>query len=63
MVCISGAKDIVTDGSQTVHIENGHPLMAKVTGTGCTAAALIGAFIGVTENKIEAVSAAMVLLG
>ncbi|NDV16509.1 hydroxyethylthiazole kinase [Muricauda sp. TY007] len=63
MVCISGAKDIITDGTQAVQIENGHPLMAKVTGTGCTASALIGAFIGVTENKTEAVTAAMVLMG
>lgn len=63
MVCISGAKDIVMDGTQSIYIENGHPLMAKVTGMGCTASALIGAFIGVAENKIEAVTAAMALLG
>ena len=38
-------------------------MMTKVTGLGCTASAMIGAFIGVIENKTEAVTAAMSLLG
>jgi hydroxyethylthiazole kinase len=37
--------------------------MTKVTGMGCTASALIGAFIGIVENKVEAVAAAMTVLG
>lgn len=63
LVCISGATDIITDGTQGVHIQNGHPLMTKVTGMGCTASALIGAFMGVVEDKFESVTAAMTLLG
>nr|WP_187289851.1 hydroxyethylthiazole kinase [Allomuricauda ruestringensis] len=63
IVCISGATDIITDSAQRIQIANGTPLMTKVTGTGCTASALIGAFIGVVENKTEAVTAAMALLG
>lgn len=38
-------------------------LMAKVTGMGCSASALIGAFIAVVEEKTEAVAAAMALMG
>lgn len=63
VVCISGETDIITNNKQTVFIKNGHPLMTKVTGLGCTASALIGAFIGVVENKIEATVSAMTLLG
>ncbi|RUA16046.1 MAG: hydroxyethylthiazole kinase [Flavobacteriia bacterium] len=63
LVCISGAEDIITDDTQKIHIANGTPLMTKVTGMGCTASALIGAFIGIVENKVEAVTAAMALLG
>ena len=63
LVCISGATDIITDGSQKIHIANGTPLMTKVTGMGCTASALVGAFIGTVENKTEAVATAMALLG
>ena len=63
LVCISGAEDIITEDTPKVHIANGTPLMTKVTGMGCTASALIGAFIGMVENKVEAVTAAMALLG
>ena len=38
-------------------------MMTKVTGSGCTASAIIGSFIGVIENKTEAVVSAMSLLG
>lgn len=63
VICISGDTDIILDGSQTYHVKNGHPLMTKVTGLGCSATALIGAFIGVIADKTEAVTAAMALLG
>jgi len=63
LVCISGATDIITDGSQMIFVRNGHPLMTKVTGLGCSASALIGAFIGVVENRTEATAAAMALMG
>lgn len=63
VVCISGATDFVMGHPQSISIENGHPLMTKVTGLGCSASALIAAFIGVVENKTEATAAAMALLG
>jgi hydroxyethylthiazole kinase len=63
IICISGATDIIIDNQQSIHLHNGHPLMTKVTGLGCTASALIGAFAGVIENKTEATAAAMSLLG
>ena len=63
LVCISGETDIIVNGTQTVLVKNGHPLMTKVTGMGCTASALIGAFVGVVEDKTEGITAAMALLG
>lgn len=63
VVCISGATDIITNNQQTIFIENGQPLMTKVTGLGCSASALIGAFVGIVEDKMEATAAAMTLLG
>lgn len=61
VVCISGETDIITDGKKTVYIHNGHPLMTKVTGLGCSATAVIGAFLGTVENKLEAVVAGTAL--
>jgi len=43
-LAITGSVDLVTNGDRTVYVSNGHPLMACVTGTGCTATAL--AFFG-----------------
>lgn len=62
-ICISGAVDIIIDQEFGIHLHNGHPLMTKVTGLGCTASALVGAFIGIIDNKTEATAAAMSLLG
>ncbi|PRD57414.1 hydroxyethylthiazole kinase [Sphingobacterium gobiense] len=63
VVCISGATDIIIDEQRTFYISNGHPLMGKVTGLGCTASALVAAMLGVVEDKTEATVAAMALLG
>lgn len=63
IVCISGETDIILSHDQKILIRNGHALMTKVTGLGCSATALIGAFIGVSEDKVSAVAAAMALMG
>jgi len=63
VVCISGATDIIIDKNETYFVENGHSLMTKVTGLGCSASAIVAAFAGISENKTESTVAAMSLLG
>jgi hydroxyethylthiazole kinase len=63
VVCISGATDYIIKNDKVVKISNGHALMAKVTGMGCTATALIGAFIGTGEDTFISVAAAMAIMG
>ncbi|WP_461532890.1 hydroxyethylthiazole kinase [Sinomicrobium sp.] len=62
-VCISGATDLIIDEKTTYFVKNGHPLMTKVTGLGCSASAIVGAFASISENRTEATAAAMSLLG
>lgn len=62
VVCISGETDLIISKNRKISLKNGHPMMTRVTGLGCTASATIGAFLGITENKTEAVAAAMSLL-
>jgi hydroxyethylthiazole kinase len=62
-VCISGATDIIIDQKQTIRISNGHAMMTRVTGLGCTATALTGAFVAVQPLLAEATASAMALLG
>ena len=64
VVCISGETDVILDDrKRTISIKNGHPMMTKVTGLGCSASALIAAFVSSVEDKTEATTAAMALLG
>lgn len=62
-VVISGAKDFIVRNEQIIQIENGHPLMAKVTGMGCTATAMIGAFLTVNSESLIAATQAMAVMG
>jgi len=63
VVVVSGAVDVATDGARTVRIANGVPLLALTTGTGCTATALIGAFLGAGIAALPAAVCGMVLMG
>ena len=62
IICISGETDIIISQNQCIYLKNGNSMMTKVTGLGCTASALIAAFIAVVDHKTEAVAAAMSLL-
>ncbi|MFL9838660.1 hydroxyethylthiazole kinase [Flavobacterium sp. ST-75] len=63
VVCISGATDVIVSANQKIFIDNGHVMMTKVTGLGCTATALIGAFVASEPDNAEgATAAAMALL-
>jgi hydroxyethylthiazole kinase len=64
VVCVSGATDVIVEGSTQILLTNGHPLMQQVTGLGCTASALVAAFVGNEPmDVIKATAAAMALLG
>lgn len=63
VVSISGKTDYITDGKQVIAISNGDAMMSKITGMGCTATALTGAFAGVNRNFMEAAASAMVIMG
>lgn len=62
-VCISGETDFVIGDNTVIGIKNGHPLMTRVTGLGCTASALCGAFAAVNSSFTLAVAQAMAVMG
>ncbi len=63
VVCVSGETDLITDGAEVLLIKNGHSLMPKVTGLGCTATAIIGACAAVNENPLYAATHGMAIMG
>jgi hydroxyethylthiazole kinase len=63
VVSLSGATDYIVKDGEKFLIHNGHPLMPRVTGLGCTATALTGAFAAVNSNYPEAAAGAMAVMG
>ncbi len=63
VVAVTGAVDYVTDGERMIGIANGDPMLSRVTGTGCMATALCGAFLGAGFAPFEAAVAGLATLG
>jgi hydroxyethylthiazole kinase len=62
VVVISGEVDYITDGTTTYTVEGGDKIMTSVTGMGCTATAIVGAFAAANENPLVAATAAMAVM-
>lgn len=64
VVCVSGATDhILAPDGRHARLSNGHVWMTRVTGVGCSASALTGAFCAVQADAFRATTAAMAYLG
>lgn len=64
VVCVSGPVDQVLDaGGRHASLANGHEWMTRITGVGCSATALVGAFCAVQPDAWRATVAAMAYLG
>jgi hydroxyethylthiazole kinase len=62
-LAITGAVDLITDGERVFRVMNGHEMMGHVTGTGCTATVMIGAFLAVTPDPLEAATTGLSYFG
>jgi len=62
-VAITGAVDLVTDGQRSLRVANGHAMLTRVTGTGCLATAIIGAFLAVEPDPLAAAACALAYVG
>jgi hydroxyethylthiazole kinase len=63
VAAVTGATDIVSDGQRVIRIQNGHAMLSGITGTGCMATALIGAFAGVAKDYLAAAVAGVAVMG
>jgi hydroxyethylthiazole kinase len=63
IVCVSGETDYIVGSVGLIKVRNGHPLMTRVTGLGCTASALCGAFAAVNPDYGVATAQAMAVMG
>lgn len=63
IVVISGIIDYCVFLDDMIAIEHGSPMMQCVTGMGCTATAIIAAFLSVNKNSLLASAHAMTCMG
>ena len=62
-VAVTGAVDYVIDGARVVACRNGHPMMTRVTGMGCTATAIVGACLAVEPDALAATAHGLAIIG
>ena len=62
-VVVSGVVDYCVDRTREVRLNNGVAMMARITGMGCTASALCGAFSAVQSDALRAAVDAMGVMG
>ncbi|MFC3750721.1 hydroxyethylthiazole kinase [Paenibacillus sp. GCM10012306] len=64
IVIVTGKEDVITDGTTTYIAANGHPILTKVTGTGCLLSAVTGAFLAVGgDSPLKAAAEAISFYG
>ena len=64
VVAVTGAIDIVTDGTAAYCIKNGNPMMSSITGTGCQLSAMTAAYIAANkDDMLKAAAAAVCAMG
>ena len=62
VILLTGKTDVLSDGSRTVAIENGHPLLGEITGSGCTLGTTVASVLAVErEDKLLAAVAGVLL--
>ena len=60
---ITGARDIISDGERVMAVDNGHPMLKTITGTGCMATTMIAAFTAVENDYLLAATGGLVSFG
>ncbi len=64
VIAITGATDVVADAQKSYVIQNGHPMMSKITGTGCMLSAITAAYLAANPSQpLEAAAAAVCAMG
>ena len=62
-LAITGAVDLVTDGKRVCRVMNGHAMMGRITGSGCAATAIVGAFLAVDTDPLAAAATGLSYFG
>jgi hydroxyethylthiazole kinase/thiamine-phosphate diphosphorylase len=62
VAAVTGPKDCVSDGRRLITVEGGHPLTARIVGSGCVATSIVAAFCSVERDYALAAACALAYL-
>lgn len=62
-VAITGKRDVITDGERAIVVDNGSEWLTTLTGTGCSATAVVAAFAAVEPDPVVAAAGGLACLG
>lgn len=63
VVAITGKRDVISDGRRVLGVDNGHPMLKTITGTGCMATTVVAIFCAVESDYMLATTAALACYG
>ena len=64
VIAMTGSIDIVADGQKAYVIRNGHPVMSRISGTGCMLSAITAAYLVANpQHPLKAAAAAVCAMG
>ena len=60
---VTGAVDNISNGKQAVVLNNGHPLLQDITGSGCMTSTLVACCAAITKDMLVAAALGVVIMG
>lgn len=63
VIAITGKQDYIAQGNKVCLINNGHPILSEVTGTGCMATSLIASYCGANDDLFVGAAAGVLTMG
>ena len=58
---MTGTVDYLSDGRRTLSVQNGHPYLSSITGSGCVLGTIIAAYLAVASDKLVAALAGILV--
>lgn len=63
IVVATGETDVISDGTKVYTVKNGHHMLTNVTGAGCLLTSVIGAYMSLKQDPLNAVVHAVGMYG
>ena len=64
VIMMTGKADLLTDGKAAYSVQNGHPLMSRITGCGCMLSAMTAAYLAaLPQQPFDACLTALCAMG